>query len=786
MGDRKMTASDRMLFSVRKRGNEYILENICGTLIRKPPFMNLKDAFPVKATQDIIQKCRVPMPGHQDSDSFLADLGYHVPYLVSFIHHDQCTSFFSAVPIAKSASFFDDTSSKPLEQTTCFYELCDSSYDGMFAWQVFKSNDFFLVYANPAFCSQANLSAANLNQTYKELFSHKESLIGHSQLNTCVSSGEPVKFNKEYAGKAFTVSLYPIRENGHVVRIVGTSIDITEQLTNTHQLECANKHLVRSDRFLREQVKYEELIARMSRDFMDTGLSGFCACTDNLIAGIGSLLEVDWACVWKNEDIYYGTSSQWCAPYVAIDMDMLHTTLNSEFGAWINHFRSGKIAVVNDLESENPRLFSSLLTIAKKKGIRSILIVPILCGGDLWGVICVSHLNTKRIWTTIDISRLKTAAETIMSAYLRLKLENQLNESNRVLVEYDESLQDMLAVQESLAHISRQYLSVDYNHFPQCTKDMLKTLGELTDVDHAFIHVFGDDTFTTFSWSKRGLPSIDLHTNHILTVTGWTDVLLGNDYFAVSNVTEERNYLPSFLMDKMLSLGIKSFMIIPITDNETLWGVLVLSKALGSHNWSNTNIQTSKLFADVFLCAYLRVCREQQLINVNQTQSVFVHEAATHTEILRKIAKSAQLFFDATSENLKDIFSTVCKEIAEPLQINSVSLTRYSDDFTKTCVVLNWASSGRVSKRTGSVHNHHDNTVLSIPVLSREAVWGCLLVNFASEKPSDAYMDTLELMAQYCVRTYMRVYPNKANCFSTSPEKPLRKVLSLAAQPAAI
>ena len=524
----------------------------------------------------------------------------------------------------------------------------------------------------------------------------------------------------------------------------------------------------------------------MSRDFMDTGLSGFCACTDKLIAGIGSLLEVDWACVWKNEDIYYGTSSQWCAHDVAIDMDMLHTTLNSEFGAWINHFRSGKIAVVNDLESENPRLFSSLLTIAKKKGIRSILIVPILRGGDLWGVICVSHLNTKRVWTTIDISRLKTAAETIMSAYLRLKLENQLNESNRVLVEYDESLQDMLAVQESLAHISRQYLNVDYNHFAPCTKDMLKTLGELTDVDHAFIHVFGEDTFTTFSWSKRGLPSIDLHTNHILTVTGWTDVLLGNDYFAVSNVTEERHYLPPFLMDKMLSLGIKSFMIIPIQDNETLWGVLMLSKALGSHNWSNTNIQTSKLFADVFLCAYLRVCREQQLINVNQTQSVFVHEAATHTEILRKIAKSAQLFFDATSENLKDIFSSVCKEIAEPLQILSVSLTRYSDDFTKTCVVLNWASSGRVSKRTGSVHNHHDNTVLSIPVLSRDAVWGCLLVNFASEKPSDAYMDTLELMAQYCVRTYMRVYPNKANCFSTSPEKPLRKVLSLAAQPAAI
>ena len=786
MGDGKMTASDRMLFSVRKHGDEYILENICGTLISKPPLMNLKDAFPVKATQDIIQKCRVPMSGHQDSDSFLADLGYHVPYLVSFIHHDQCTSFFSAEPIAKSVSFLDDISSKPFEQTTCFYELCDSSQDGMFAWQVFKLNDFFLIYANPAFCTQANVSTANLGQTYKEVFSREESLISRSQLNKCMNTGEPVKCNKEYAGKTFSVSLYPVLESGQIVRIVGASIDITEQITNAYQLECANKHLLRSDQTLREQVKFEELTARISRDFMDTGLPGFCACTDKLIAGIGSLLEVDWACVWKNEDVLYGTSSQWCAHDVAIDMDMLHTTLNSGFGAWINHFRSGKIAVVNDLESENPRLFSSLLNIVKKKGIRSILMVPILRGGELWGVICVSHLNIKRVWSTIDISRLKTAAETIMSAYLRLKLENQLNESNRVLVEYDESLQDMLAVQESLAHISRQYLSVDFNQFPSRTKDMLKTLGELTDVDHALIHVFGDDAFTTYSWCKSGLPSIDLQTKNIQSVSDWTDLLLGNEYLACSNVAEECSCLPSLLMERVLSLGIKSFMAVPIQNSGTLWGVLALSKVLGCQNWSNSYIQTSKLFAEVFMSAYLRICKEQQLINVNQTQSAIAHESATQTEILRKVARSAQLFFDATSENLKNIFNNVCKEIAEPLHIYSVSLTRYSEDFTKTCVVFNWSSCSRVSKRAASTHNHHDNTVWSIPVLYREAVWGCLLVNFDLEKPDDAYMETLELMAQYCVRSYMGIYPNKANRFSTSPKKPFRKALSLASQPAAI
>ncbi len=784
MEDGILTASARMLFSVRKHDDEYIVENICGTLARKPPLMDLKEAFPTKATEDILQKCRVAISGHQDNDSFLADLGYHEPYLVSLIHHDQSTSFFSAEPITNTVSNYDYIK-KPFEQTDCFHELCNSSHDGLFAWQVLKSDEFFLVYANPAFCAQAHFSNTNLGQTYKELFSRRESPILRSQLNKCVNSGEPVKCNNEYAGKTFSVSLFPILKNGHIVRIVGSSIDITEQTTNAYQLECTNKHLMRSDRALREQVKFEELIARISREYMDAGYSGFCSCTDQLIAGIGTALEVDWACVWKNDDIFYGTNSQWCAHDVAIDMDLLHTALNSGFGSWISHFRSGKISVINDLESENPRLYSSLLNVVKKEGVQSILIVPILRGGDLWGVISVSQLNTKRMWTTIDISRLKTAAETIMSAYLRLKMENQLNESNRVLVEYDESLQDMLAVQESLSNVSRQYLSVDFNQFLPCTKDMLKVLGELTDVDHTLIHVFGDDAFTTLSWCKRGLPCIDLQTNNMQSVSDWTDILQGNEHYAVSNVAEEHSCLPSFLMDEMLNLGIKSFMVIPIQSSGTLWGVLVLRKVLGCHNWSNTYVQTAKQFAEVFLSAYLRVCREQRLLDVNQTHSAVVREAAIHTEIFRKIARSAQSFFDATSENLKDVFNNVCKEIAEPLQIQSVSLTRYSEDFTKTCVVFNWAC-GRVSKRAGSLLNHHDNTVLSVPVLYLDAVWGCLLINFASEKPSDAYMDTLELMAQYCVRTYMRIYPNKANRLSKSPEKPIRKALSLATQPAAI
>jgi GAF domain-containing protein len=703
--------------------------------------------------------------------------------MVSFIHHDHNTSFFSAKPLTNAGTLFNGSASKPFEQVSYLNELSDASDDGMFAWQALKSDEFFLIYANPAFLTQASLTPANLGQTYEEIFSVKDAFVPHSQLDKCVKAGLPVKYNHECAEKTFCVSLYPVCEDDRITRIVGTSIDFTEQAGRTYQLECLNKQLVHSDQLLREQVKFEALIARVSRDYMDAGHAGFSACTDELVAGLGELLEVDWACVWKNQDTICEAISQWHADRDAEDTHLIHNVFSSEFCSSIKQFRSGRIVVINDLELEKPQLCSSFINAAKRQSLRSVLIVPILRGSDFWGVISVSQQNEKRVWTTVEISRLKIAADTIMSAYLRMKTEKQLNESNRVLVEYDESLQDMLAVQETLASVSSQYTIMDSQHFASRTKEMLEALAGLTDVDHACIHVSNNGSFVSYEWCKKGLPYIDLRKHNILPTSGWMDLFRDRELLTVSNAAEEKTPLPPFLMEKIVSLGIKSFMVIPLRVNDTLWGALILSKVLGCHNWNNTSIDTAKQFADVFLGAYIRHYKEQQLIKENETHSALLMETVKQNEILYKVARSAQLFFDATSESLKDVFGSVCQEVAAPLQIQSFCLTRYSEASAKSSVVFDWCSSVRLSKRMGGTLSHH-GTALSVPVMYREAVWGSLIVNIASEKPNDACISALELMAQYCVGAYMRIHPERQACFSPDKERAFRKALTLAAQSA--
>ncbi len=687
--------------------------------------------------------------------------------------------------VLKNISSNSGITSTPFEQTV-YHQLCDASHDGMFIWKVYESDEYNLAYANQAFYDQADLPVTNTCETYDTLFSNNEAFIARSQLNTCVKSGQPVICNNTYAGKTFCVSLYPSFENGHIAHVAGTSVDISKHVCKTHQLESTKNKLFNRDQGLKEQVQFEELLACVSRDFLDSGHSGFTMCIDQLTAGLGSLLKVDWACVWKSDGAIFCQCCEWHAIDAAKNILMFKAALNSGIGTWTNQCRSGKIIVISDLEADNPRLFSALNHPSQQESIRSILIVPILRGNDFWGIICVAQQDYKRAWNTLEISRLKTAAGTVMSAYLRMKMEKQLSESNKVLAEYDECLQDMLSVQESLANVSKQYTLADSQHFSSCTKDMLEVLVGLTEVDLACIHVFDNESFVFYEWCKKGLPCGKLQYNPVLPTLGFMDFLRDNEYFIIGNTAEEQGPIPSFLMDTMLSLGIKSFMIIPIRNGGTIWGVLVLCKVLGCDNWNNMHIHTAKQFAEVFYGAYLRMCRENELILANQNHRASVYEAAKHADILQSVAKSAHMFFDATVDNLSKVFSSVCEEIREMLQIQSVSLTRFNEDFTKTCIIFDWFPPCRSSKRSGNTMNFQDNTTLSIPVLYRESVWGCLRVNFASKKPSDAYLDTLGLMAQYYANAYMRIYSSRHNRFSHNTEKPCLKTLSFTTQPAAI
>lgn len=544
--------------------------------------------------------------------------------------------------------------------------------------------------------------------------------------------------------------------------------------TSHSQLEFFNKPLTNCDNMLSRQIKFEEFFARLAREFLNAGLSGFYKCVEELVSGLGDLLNTDFVFASKSDNTAGRIFGGHLFVNGKIDYAKLrHIMTISEFDNWFNQFRSGRIFMVNDVQKETPELFDTLKRM-DNNDLRSFIAVPVLRSDEFFGMLCVASFRQKRIWTTFEVSLLKSAADIIISAYLRTKMEKQLSESNRVLVEFEECLQDMLSVQESLAAVTKQFLIAEPKCFGSCVGDMLETLSELTDTDQACISVIESKPCQVYTWNKKGLPFLrDLLSNNTKTTANWIEYLSRTDYIAINDVTEDINNLPAFLQDLIIRSGIKSLLIVPIRSQDTIIAILFLGKILRSCRWSNAYIETAKQFLDVFMCAFLNMRKHSHYLLANQANSRAAKEALTQASLFMKANKYAQALIDATAENLSSVFCMICKEFSSLLPIESVNLTRYSLNNAKTCIVFNWHSTNPFSKCAICMSERNENKVLSIPVLYQNIVWGSLIVGLCPHAAAEDSHDTLEILAECFVRAYMRVYPNSNTCVENAKQAKL-------------
>ncbi len=784
MGDGKLPASNRVLFSVRAIDNHYYFENICGMFKNILPLMEVHDAFPGKTGEEIINRCRLALSGVSYDESFTADLGHGQFFVLTLLYCENNTSFFSAVPINISQSNEQYKFPHVIQNMAYFYELCDLSQDGIIMWQVTPSHQFLLVYMNEAYTRQTGIVKSELGRTLEETYLMPKASYIRQFFEECVETNKNVSYISEYENCTLSVNLCPSFENGRVVRIMGTCRDITSHVNEKRQLENTNRELFMCDTMLRNQLKFEELISKTMRRFMDTGYKGFSTCIKNFVPEIGQLLDVSWAFILKNERVSYSESCEWFS-YCGDEGHL--SVLQTDYSALMDQLQNGRLIIINDLQKHKPGPLLTILEAALIKGLRSVIIVPILHDGILLGGIGVGQLHQKRIWTTMEISMLKAAAETIMSAYLRVRMEKQLNESNRVLVEYDESLQEMLAIQETIASVSQKYTITGINGFDTCTNDMLKSLCELFELDNAGLLVADDSGLTsTYEWCRKGIPQWfhrEPSANTILP--SWLYQLSDQDYIAINNSLDNNPQIAPSLIDTLLNFGIKSFFILPIRQGENIRGVMILNKVVGYHNWTNSQINTIKMFAEIFLGAYLRKLEEQQLAIANKTHLAFVRETVRQADIMLKIIRYSQAFVDATAENLFPLFANICKEIGETFKIESICMSRYVEDYTKTCHLFDWSASGRLGLCTDK-SGEKNGSVCSVPLLYHKNIWGCMQYKCLREQQKDKAADILELFAQYFVHAYMRIFPNTKDCLTQCLAKTERKSLKLVPHPAII
>ncbi len=771
MGDDALSILGQILFTAKKQNGRLELKKVSPINADKCQ-SDFEDDLSEQAKADIALNCSLALSGKDGTGSFHTNL-YGRPYIITLITQYENTFVFLAAE--------EPTDKMHMPETSAFYKLCSIAQSGIFFWRV-KNRDFFLSYANASYFLQTGLSGKCLYKRPEDIYKPKRAVLVRSQLDKCVSCKKIVTFNNKVNKRTLAVTLYPEVSDGEIVRIMGVSTDITEQVSETNGPEQSRTQSSKCETMLQDRIRFEEILFSSAKEFLDAGLSGFDECLERMIQKLGSVFDADWVFACKSNTAFCGISSQWLNG-AENGYDRLHSIIESTgFGAWITQLRAGRIFVVNDILKEMPSLYAALKC-AGSPDVRSFIAVPVVRSDEFWGVLCVSSFCQKRIWTTREIGVLKTASDIIISAYLRTKMEKQLGESNRVLVEYDECLQDMLSVEESLSAITAQFLDTEPKEFGQCASDMLYTLSELTDADHACIIMLNDASPKRFYWHKKGLSFPFWDQDKFAQIfSGWKNFINSATPIAMDDVSRDMNSLPPAVQDYALSMGLKSLLIIPILSEDTLTGMLFLAKVLGSYRWDNTIIHTAKRFAGVFRNAYLKMCRQQQLLSEAGSEANMAKEALVQAQLIKTTAECAQQLIDATAENLPAVFSVFCRSIAEQLPINSVNLTQYIKDYTKTFIVLNWRATGPNPKSASNQSLGRESIVLSIPVFYREIVWGCLLVNLASPSPADGFMRAFEMVAECFVRAYMRIHEDNKDCIEGNK----RTAISLSPSPFAI
>lgn len=301
---------------------------------------------------------------------------------------------------------------------------------------------------------------------------------------------------------------------------------------------------------------------------------------------------------------------------------------------WIQHLERGE--VISDAIAFGERERAILVA----EGILSILILPLIVNGHLWGFVGFEDSIRAHHWDGLDISLLGTAVSAIALHYERKLAEDALRRS-------------AAREQATLRVIEQMRQTLEIKQIFQTTSTELR---QLLQCDRVLIYRFNPDWSGSFvaesvaaGWhsvlyAPPGTPDFFAESTHTdrCTVRTWTqqdwvqDTYLqetqggvyrqGATYLCVRDIYQP-NFSPCYL-DLLEKLEARAYLTVPILQGNHLWGLLAAYQNSGPRNW-----QTSEIHLATHISTQLGVAIQQaDLLAQTQQQSEDLKKARDAAE----------------------------------------------------------------------------------------------------------------------------------------------------------
>lgn len=334
------------------------------------------------------------------------------------------------------------------------------------------------------------------------------------------------------------------------------------------------------------------------------------------------------------------------------------------------YYQQGRIHALSDVDRAG--LNQSYADLLKHLQVRSMLVLPLHKGERLWGLLCIHQCREVREWKTIEIDfPIQIAAHlgmTIQHADYVKKLQAQAAQLKRVA-------QREKALARTIDRIRRSL------HTDTIFKSTTEEVREILNVDRVVVYRFNPDWSGSFvaesvaqGWNPLMREIATIADTHLQETQGGR--YRNNESIAIADIYKAGHAECHVqLLEKFQA---RAYTIVPISQGETLWGLLAAYQNSGPRHWETDEVE---LLAQIGVQFGIAV-QQAELLEKTRRQTEELTQTLHHLQ-----QTQTQLIHSEKMASLGQLVAGVAHEINNPINFIHGNLN-HATDYTQDLLQL--------------------------------------------------------------------------------------------------
>ncbi|WMS44557.1 EAL domain-containing protein [Acuticoccus sp. MNP-M23] len=182
--------------------------------------------------------------------------------------------------------------------------------------------------------------------------------------------------------------------------------------------------------------------------FVHRALHEVPAGVDEALARLGAFVSVDRTYVFETRPGALITNThEWCAPGIQPEIETLQDLPQDIIRFWLRPFRDGRPVYVPDVKAL-PAVRAEERELLERQGVKSLLVVPMLNAGELFGFVGFDAVRARRIFSAGEVSLLTSVSDVVCSALVRRDAARQVTNAQARLAAITEHASDLVLVMD--------------------------------------------------------------------------------------------------------------------------------------------------------------------------------------------------------------------------------------------------------------------------------------------------------------------------------------------------